>query len=175
LITGSRCYLTKGEWVKRSKEGMHPEAHDLTGRVDILLTDSNGRLLEHRSISNAIVNSGRTMVARLFAGMAAIKTIKAGVGTQSGDVLPTHNIDHRNFLAFTDIDEATVTMDELNNRANLSFSSTFAAHQANASLMEAGIVFVDAAEDKILYNGVTFSKIDKKEGDVLTLNWEIVF
>jgi hypothetical protein len=156
---------------------MFGESHILKGRVQIVLKDQTARVLTRRSVRNTIANTGREMVAQLFAGQANDKSVKVRVGKSDSDFLPQHTVDDRNFIEITSIDNPAVEVDAANNQAILSFSSTFAANEANEPLKEAGIVFVDAdpAVPEILYNGVTFAVIDKQSGDILTLNWEIIF
>ena len=153
------------------------EKQELEGRVEILLCDKMGRVRGRRSVPNAIVNTGRQMVANLFANQQITKILKVGIGTSGTDFSPLHTIDNRGFVAFTEIEDEEIELDTTANRVRFRFSSTFGAAQAVEQLREAGIVFSDpdAIDPDVLYNGVTFSVIDKREGDVLTLNWEVTF
>ena len=156
---------------------MNCEKQDLAGNVEILLNNKLGQILTRRTVHNAIVNTGREMVANLFANQQSNKILKVGVGTSGTAISPDHTIDSRSFLAFTEIENQKLLVDVQANRARFRFSSTFGETEAVEQLREAGVIFSDTDTNipDVLYNGVTFSVIDKREGDVLTLNWEITF
>ena len=156
---------------------MNTEKQDLEGKVKIFLKNKSGHILARRSVHNAIVNTGREMVANLFANQQSNKILKVGVGTSGTPISPDQTIDSRSFLAFTEIENQELLVDVQANRARFRFSSTFGATETVEQLREAGVIFSDTDINipDVLYNGVTFSVIDKREGDVLTLNWEITF
>ncbi len=161
---------------------MSQEQHDFKGKVDIILKDKNGQVIKHRVVMNMIVNTGRELVAQLFAGHKNNKIINVWVGTLGDEYFPEHELENRVPVAAKPITDDNVVITKNANKAKLTFSSTFGADEANAKLKEGGIVFSDkdASTDDILnegtlYNGVTFSPIDKAEGDELTLKWEIIF
>ena len=156
---------------------MNSDHQDIKGKVQIALWDSAGNMRAYREVHNAIVNTGRELIAKLFANQQSGKTLKVGVGTSGVEVSPADTIEDREFIAETGIENPAVVVDATANRARFSFSSTFEAAEAIDQLREAGVVFSDADPEvpNLLYNGVTFSVIDKQEGDVLTLNWEITF
>ena len=153
---------------------MTREFQEIRGRVTLVLVNREAETLLRMRANNTIVDTGRERVAQLFGGIAGESTLKVKVGTNGEGVLPQHNTGDRGFIAEADIQSPEVSLDPETGRARLRFSATFEASAANEKLREAGIV-CSGGEAPVLYNAVTFSTIDKKSGDVLTLNWEIFF
>lgn len=156
---------------------MNGESHEIQGAVDIIQYDPMGDIVARRRAGNLILNSGREVLAGLFAKLIEDRDIRVGVGEKGEDFRPTDTIDRRTFIDQTGIDAPEISVDETTNRVQLTFSASFGEEQAAGLLREAGILFTSTASEQpdILYNGVTFSQIDKHVGDTLTLNWEITF
>lgn len=60
------------------------DTHDIKGRLQIQVINRAGEVVEERHVSNQIVETGRNIVAQLFAGVVAAKPVGFfGVGTGS--------------------------------------------------------------------------------------------
>ncbi len=152
--------------------------HDIRGKVEIVLKNKYGKIIQRSVVHNDIVNSGRMVIAEFFKGAA--KWLKVGVGKSPDKVEASQGIENRQFLEPLTVIKKFDDPEVKDNRAKLRFSSTF-ADGISGDLAEAGIIFSEdensnmIEEKDILYNVVTFTKIEKLEDDEITFNWEITF
>jgi len=163
------------------------EGIDMRGRVTLLLTDRQERVVQRRRQSNHIVKSGRRLVAELFGGVTAgtppahVSHVAVGTdGTKPSDDDPALRAQRGspNPIAqptYTDFDEPVTGSSEVVKRTRVSITAVFDFGEANdaAPLREAGLL--TAATGGVLYNRVVFEPVTKTDAFKLTVLWDIVF
>jgi len=158
---------------------MH-EIMDMQGRLRLLVTDRQERILVDRSHANRIVRSGRQLAAQLFAdveGTPPSKVSHMAVGT-GADAATDEQAALVGERARNPVGAPVYTeiIDSLGvKRIKVSLQSVFDFAEANgaAPLREAGIF--TAATDGTMYNRVVFDPVTKADTFKLTLIWDIVF
>jgi hypothetical protein len=168
------------------------DAIDMRGRLTIHTVDRSGEIIQTTRNNNAIVYTGRDLVARLFLGAAGevnpISHLAVGTGGKSVDPLNDKALQVEIFRKplkpveiakdLTDIDTgATSGASQINRRiflsADLDFTEPNSDQVATYELQEAGLFNAD--KGGVMYNRVVFPKISKTKDFKLTLVWEIIF
>ena len=177
---------------------MTRETMDMKGQLHLELLDRDGQVCLRRSDNNRIVENGRLMVARMFAGDVHTPgpAHSFALGTSSdktrhtslelGNEVARKAIDSVRYEPFTDRDKiprirvilgTTFDYDEANSSAPLREAAIF--HQAGTSgpSEEDGhdVEDADSRADSLMYNRVVFPAVLKNETFRLRLSWEIVF
>lgn len=157
----------------------HCDQLDIKGRLLIRMTDKAGNTIAERTVDNMIVNSGRLLVASLFAGLsgaAAVSHVAIGLDGSAPEPGQSKLL---NFGLSKAIGEKTI-QNNADGRVRVLFSVDFGANEPKGSVtfQEAGIFSGDpaAAIDKsVMYNRVSFAPLKKTKDYKLTLSWEITF
>ena len=164
---------------------MH-ESNDMRGRLTLLLSDRDGRLIAEQRPHNRIVKAGRTLVAQLFAGVAGgtppAKVTHMAVGTDAtpaadnqtaliAERAPRKPISE---VSYVDFDETVNGVTTRRVRATLKSIFEFAdANDPAVPLREAAIFTAAAAG--VMYNRVVFEPVTKTNAFKLTLLWDVTF
>ncbi|GBC61345.1 hypothetical protein DENIS_2305 [Desulfonema ishimotonii] len=160
------------------------ESNYMTGKVRILLTDGMGTVLQERQVRNMIVNSGRKLMADLFAGTSAGDPVRyMGIGT--GDAATTAGMTGlASEISHLTPDQSPRTLvdaqiTEPAEGAIITVTAAFngedfiADDAGELSLQEAGLFTEDA--EGTMYNRVTFDPIPLRRGYEITLIWDVTF
>ena len=168
----------------------------MKGRLHLQLTNKAGHLVTTTAADNAIVFTGRELVAQLFVQVkntSPISHIAVGIGSQdtdpAGDTALNQEVFRKALKPFDrtkDLTSLTVevptqdgSQQQKSSRVRLSADLDF--NEPNPDdrngktyeLTEAGLF--NAADGGIMYNRVVFPKISKTADFKLTLVWEIIF
>ena len=157
---------------------IHRDQLDMKGRLTLKIRNSSdGALVREIVADNLIVNTGRALVANLFAGQGGPEAVsQIAVGTNGAD---------------TDVSQDQLLQEVLRKPiSNLIVEATNDNHvrvqvsidlddneppipqgETAVGLQEAGIF----NEDGIMYNRVKFPVVNKTADFKLTLFWEIIF
>lgn len=135
-----------------------------TGRLSVVLKDSDGNLKDSREINNLVVTSGLGYIASRMkdATATAMSHMAIGTGTTAaaaGDTTLGTELD-RNGLTST-----TVTGNEI------AYVASWAAGDGTGAVTEAGI-FNDASAGTMLARTV-FDVVNKAANDTLSITWTI--
>ena len=158
---------------------MH-ETMNMQGQVRVIGEERDGRIIFDRTHSNRIVQSGRQLVARLFAGVSGTPPgIVTHIGVGTGANLPADGDTAlaaeraRNPVA-APVYSAIVDSGGVQ-RVKVTLQSVFDFGEANgaAPLREAAIF--TAGTGGTMYNRVVFDAVTKANTFKLTLIWDIVF
>jgi hypothetical protein len=164
---------------------MH-ENNDMRGRLRLLLCDAQGRVVQEQHPHNRIVQSGRTLVAQLFAGVAGgtppAKVTHMAVGTDAtpaadnqvrllAERAPRRAISE---VSYVDFDEAVAGVTTRRVRATLKAIFDFADANDPAVPLREAAIYTDAAAG-IMYNRVVFEPVTKTNAFKLTLLWDVTF
>lgn len=164
------------------------ESMNMRGSLTLHITDREGRMLHEQRCHNRIVKTGRELVAKLFAGVAAgtppTRVTHMAVGTNA-----TASADNQTALLAEraprkEIQAADVTYTEFDEpvpgggtvrRVRASLKAVFDFNEANGpeALREAGIF--TASTGGVMYNRVVFDAVTKTNAFKLTLLWDITF
>jgi hypothetical protein len=153
------------------------ESHPLlSGKLHVRLTDPFGRVVDERWINNLITNSGREFLAKLFVGQARISKLLIAVG-DDGTARSAQAAKTLSQLAEAQAQVTAPKIDETEGCARLRVTATLPATGSpdTQALQEAGIVLVDDAGGRCLYNRVTFPVIHRAGNLDMTLSWEVSF
>lgn len=156
---------------------IHQDQLEMKGRLTLRLCQSDGTLVREQVVDNLIVNSGRTLVANLFAGQGGPKPVThIAVGTNGTPTNP--NQDKLLSEVIRKPIAGKIVKPANNDRVQVQVSIDLddneppvPAGQTAVGLQEAGIF----NEDGIMYNRVSFPVVNKTADFQLTLFWEIIF
>jgi hypothetical protein len=167
------------------------ETSNPTGRLHILVRDSEGRVVERRTVENLVTTAGRTLLARLLAGRGRVVRIDLEVGgaTDLADadqaMAPPSPADVALARRLSAVAAAVGVMRERPGTGTeptrwvTEISATLPAGGDPMFLREAGLrVFTSGDEDgeaSVLYNRVVFERISKQPSLEMSLTWEVVF
>ena len=159
---------------------------DMKGALTLLLTDRDGNVVQETRHSNRIVQSGRRLVAQLFAGVAGgtppTKVTHMAVGSGAGA-----ETDHQTGLVaeraprkeiievtYVEVDDKSQTGSVRRVRATLKAVFDFAdANDLTTPLREAGVF--TAVSGGVMYNRVVFEPVTKTNAFKLTMLWDVTF
>jgi len=137
---------------------------NVTGKVDVVVYDTDGNIKDERHISNLVVDTGLDFIASRMAGTASSVMSHMAIGT--GATAPV--------AANTGLgsESARVVLDSTTATDNsVAYVATFGAGVGTASLTEAGIFNASSAGDMLCR--VTYSVINKGAADTMTITWTI--
>lgn len=166
----------------------------MQGRLYIQTFDRRGKLINAIAADNAIVLSGRKLVAQLFLGEKIDYINYLGVGTGGTDVKPDEDNQLGDEIfrkqlnkldvskAFTEVKLKDSTgVEQSHSCIRLSTDLDFAEPDPQNnngeaySLQEAGLFNSPDIKKGIMYNRVRFPPISKTKDFKLTFVWEIIF
>jgi hypothetical protein len=152
------------------------ESIDMKGRLTIHLENEAGEIVQSLAADNAIVLTGRDLVAQLFTGISKpnpISHIAIGTGTTPVNDTTDKTLETEVFRkAIQPITLEHITTVGNRQRVFVSADITF-KEAVDQLLTEAGIF--NAAEGGLMYNRVVFPPLKKTDSMKLTLVWEILF
>ncbi len=153
---------------------------NMQGRLHLLATGRDGRVLLDRWHANRIVRSGRELVAQHFAGVpgtppAIVSHMAVGTGGDAANDDQTALVAERARNAIAEPVYSEIVDTTGVKRIRVSLQAVFDFGEANgaAPLREAGIL--TAAAGGTLYNRVVFDPVTKANTFKLTLIWDVVF
>lgn len=161
------------------------EHQDISGRLTVIVTAADGRVVEERAARNTITTGGRQLLARLFNQKMPENIPRVSRIGLGGDGTPTRPGDTElkkpvGFIDVKDVQEDETTVDG-KPRTVLRIVGELGEDDCNEALQEAGL-FTGAAAGEggreatpVMYNRVTFAPITKSKEFKLTLVWEITF
>ena len=135
-----------------------------TGRLSVIVKDSDGRIKEERDINNLVVTSGLGFIASRMKDASATAMGYMGIGTGStaaaaGDTALGSELD-RNALSST-----TVTGNQIE------YVSTWSAGDGTGAITEAGIF--NAASAGTMLARTVFAVVNKDANDTLSITWTV--
>ena len=135
-----------------------------TGRLSVIVKDSDGRIKEERDINNLVVTSGLGFIASRKKDASATAMGYMGIGTGStaaaaGDTALGSELD-RNALSST-----TVTGNQIE------YVSTWSAGDGTGAITEAGIF--NAASAGTMLARTVFAVVNKDANDTLSITWTV--
>lgn len=164
------------------------EVMNMSGRLTLQVADREGRVVREQHHHNLIVKTGRELVAKLFAGVAAgappTRVTHMAVGTNAtppadnqiallGERAPRKEILAAD-VTYTEFEEPVKGGGSVR-RVRASLKAVFDFNEANGPepLREAGIF--TALTGGVMYNRVVFDPVTKTNAFKLTLLWDITF
>jgi len=140
----------------------------LTGRLKIVLKDSNGNVKDERDLKNLVVNSGLAFITdRMTANTASVMShMGVGSGTTAVDATDTAletQIGSRKALT-------SATRSGSNNESII-YVATFDPGEGTGAITEAGIF--NASTSGTMLCRTVFSVVNKAAGDTLEITWTI--
>ena len=156
----------------------------MNGKVRLVLKNKQGNIIQKQHIKNMILNSGRQLMANLFAGQVAGGVEYLGIGTGISTTDPSMEsleAEARSLVPGT-LARAQVTKEIRSTEdgstviveGNFSGDNFVADEESELKITEAGL-FTLNSEEGVLYNRVTFDNIPLRRGYELTLVWNIGF
>ena len=135
-----------------------------TGRLSVVVKDTDGKVKEERSIENLVVTSGLGYIASRMkdATATAIGYMAIGTGTTAaaaGDTTLGTELD-RNAVTST-----TVTANEIE------YVASWSAGDGTGAITEAGLFNAASAGDMLART--VFSVVNKAANDTLSITWTI--
>ncbi len=158
------------------------EQHNMTGKVRIVLKDGSGRLIKENRVNNLIVNSGRLMMANLFAGLSNDTVTYMAIGTGDeestaqmvelvSECAPLGADPGRSLLSGQD------TIAEDNGDYTITVSAAFDGDTYTAGpdieVREAGLFTGETGG--VMYNRVVFDPVPLRPEYEITLSWDVTF
>ena len=140
------------------------EVLKVTGKLDIVRTDSNNNIVEKIHIPNLVVNTGKSYIAnRMTSNSLTIMSHMAlGTDDTTTDVAQTALISEISRVALT-------SQTNLNN--TVTYVASYGPGIATGALKEAGIFNSDT--NGIMLCRTVFNVINKNINDTITVSWAI--
>lgn len=143
----------------------------MAGTLTLTLHDSSGRVVERRRVHNLVTDSGRNLVAQLFAGHK-LGAVQAFLVVGTGDAPPSP----ADRALADEVDAAAVTAQHVSvDGALVTLSERLIERDRLHALREAGIAVSVGGEPRVLYNRVVFDVVNKAPNMQMTLTWSIDF
>ena len=142
------------------------ETMKATGKVDIIIRDSEGRIKDERHVSNLVVNDGLDFIASRMKDATATVMSHMEVGTDntsaaaSDTALGSAVSSSRTALTSTTVTDNAVA-----------YVATFGAGVGSGALTEAGIF--NAASGGTMLCRTVYSVVNKGASDSMTITWTI--
>lgn len=149
---------------------------DMKGHLTIRKLNAEGGLVEQVSVPNAIVLTGRDLVAKQFIKETINPVSHLAVGTGTSAVNPAADTKLGSELfrkAVNPIDPTKHLTTTADNKKKVTITADLDFNEGNGALTEAGLFNAD--KDGIMYNRVVFPPVNKTTDFKLTLIWEIIF
>jgi hypothetical protein len=137
----------------------------ITGEVELILRDPDGREKELRTIRNLVVTTGKEGIADQMASAPSIgvpKYIAIGTGSTAAAAGDT--------ALGTEVKRKEATS-RTRSGAVLTMSVTFSAGEGTGALREAGIL--TASSGGTLYSRTVYELLNKEAGDALEVTWKL--
>lgn len=136
----------------------------VNGKLDIILRNGSGVIVEERHIPNLVVDTGNSYIASRMKDATATAMTHMAVGTDStaptaGDTTLAVEV------ARVALTSTTVTGNDV------AYVATFPAGTGTAALVEAGLF--NASSGGTMLARTTYSVINKGAADTLTVTWTI--
>lgn len=145
---------------------MFIENFKLKGKLNILLTDQEGKVKENKTYPNLVVNTGKEYIAQRMTSnsTSVMSAIAVGDGEASPQItdITLNNELARNEISFANVSSNTVT-----------YVCTLPAHVGVGGLVEAGIFNSLETDSGLMLCRTSFPVINKEELDILTITWEV--
>ena len=135
-----------------------------TGKLDIILKDSDGNIKQELHVPNLVVTVGKTFIASRMVGTSSPVMNHMAIGTNATAPVSA-NTTLGTEVARVALSSATATAN------TVSYSATFPAGTGTGAITEAGIF--NAASSGTLLCRTTFAVVNKSASDVLTINWNV--
>ena len=135
-----------------------------TGKLDIILKDSDGNIKQELHVPNLVVTVGKDFIARRMVGTSSPVMSHMAVGTDTTAPVSTNTTLGKE-IARVALSSATATAN------TIAYSATFPVGTGTGSITEAGIF--NAASSGTLLCRTTFAVVNKGPADVLIINWSI--
>ncbi len=155
------------------------EKLNMKGRLTIRKRHGSTGAVEEFFADNAIVLSGRELVARMFVNDPIDPLSHVAVGSGESPVNPETDIqlEAESFRKALDLEKArsgwAVTDDKKSVKVSYEIDLDF--EEGNGELREAGLFNSEDPENSVMYNRVVFPMVTKTSDFQLSLIWEIVF
>lgn len=141
-----------------------------SGRLAIVVKDSNGAIKDTREVDNLVVDTGLDWIAGRMADTAGAHTIPTamshmaiGSGTTAAAATDT---DVESILGSREALDSTTVTDN-----TVQYISSFEAGEGTGAVTEAGIF--NAATSGTMLCRTVFSEVNKAANDTMTITWTI--
>ena len=139
----------------------------LTGQLDLVLTDEFGRVKERRHVPNLVVTAGLAVIAdRMKATPAKAAMTHMAVGTTN----TTPALGNTTLAAEVSGSRTTLTSTAVTVGA-ITYICTFGAGVGTGALVEAGLFNASSAGDMLCRT--VYTVINKGASDSLTITWTV--
>ena len=135
-----------------------------TGKLDIILKDSDGNIKQELHVPNLVVTVGKNFIASRMVGTSSPVMSHMAIGTNATAPVSA-NTTLGTEVARVALSSATATAN------TVSYSATFPAGTGAGAITEAGIF--NAASSGTLLCRTIFPVVNKAASDALTINWNV--
>ena len=135
-----------------------------TGKLDIILKDSDGNIKQELHVPNLVVKVGKNFIASRMVGTSSPAMSHMAIGTNT-TAPESANTSLGKEIARVALDSVTATAN------TVSYSATFPAGTGSGAITEAGIF--NAASSGTLLCRTTFAVVSKSDSDSLTIKWNV--
>lgn len=155
------------------------EQLDIQGRLTIQFVNARGEVERTMEVSNMIVNTGRNLVASLFAGKGGKFISHVAVGKNGAETAASDTkLGEEVFRKELTVQSPVLIQVDGKDRYKVALSAELGLNEPTAAevvLQEAALFNGLAAADTFMYNRVKFPPVTKTKDFKLTLFWEIIF
>ena len=145
---------------------MFNDSIKMKGKLNIVLTDSDGKVKEQREVDNLVVTVGKNFIASRMkdATATAMTHMEVGTSTQAAAVGDTA------LIAAVASSRVTLTSTTVTTNS-VAYVATFPAGTGTGALTEAGLF--NASSSGTMLCRTVFSVINKGAADTLGITWTV--
>lgn len=138
------------------------ETPKITGQLTLTLRDSNGQLIEERTVKNLVVDAGLTYIASRMIGNSSTPMSHMAIGIGLTPTSPSQTI------LVTEVGRVPISSSvQVTN--TITYIASFVPTVGTGSIQEAGIF--NASTNGTMLCRAKFSPISKTASDSLSINW----
>lgn len=136
-----------------------------TGKLEILLLDSNKQVKQNFSVPNLVVTVGKNLIADRLIGTSSEVMTHMAVGTSNA------SLDAANTALASQLSSRVVLTSSTRSNNVITYVCTFGENVSTGAIVEAGIFNASTAGTMLCRT--TFPVINKEATDTLTINWTV--
>jgi len=149
------------------------ETLKLSGQLNIVLRDKDGKIKEERVVKNLVVNAGLAFIISRMEGESKDVMSHMALGDDDTDATDSGKTDLQNMLGSREaLDTNSPTITGTNNE-KIQYVAGFEAGDATGSVKEAGIFNSGTAAAGDMLARTTFAVVNKAADDTMSVTWTI--
>jgi hypothetical protein len=145
---------------------MFKENIKMTGKLNLLLVDSDGSVKIDKTYPNLVVSTGKVYVAQRMTSNST--AIMSSIAVGSDDTTPVAG----DTALLSEISRVSLTSANVSSNT-VTYLATFLPGTGTGAIQEAGIFNSTEANSGTMLCRTTFPVVNKESGDTFTITWNV--